>query len=106
MPDFARKHYMNPAYGRTILGFPEPVRSGPAESNGALEQVSTHPQRDGGFAVHAHFDHPRAGHHSVDSKHAGHEEAAERVKEHLRAHEASKGRTGSGAQNGEDNSAT
>jgi hypothetical protein len=106
MPDFGGKHYMNPAYGRTILGFPEAERSGPSESNGALEHVSIHPQKDGGYAVHAHFDHPRAGHHTVDSKHADHEEAVERVKEHLRAHEATKGSAGSGAQNGEDTSAT
>jgi hypothetical protein len=106
MPDFGGKHFMNPAYGRTIVSLPEGFPGAAAESNGALEHVSIHPQKDGGYAVHAHFDHPRAGHHTVDSKHADHEEASERVKEHLRAHEAGHGRAGSGAQNGDEDGAT
>src|SRR5271167_2007977 len=86
MPEIAGRHYMNPAYGRTIAA--ESEEDGQESSrHGELKHISVHSRKGGGFAVHAHYQHERAGHHTVDSKHASAEEAAEEVKRHLRGTE-------------------
>ena len=87
MPEIGGRHYMNPAYGRAVAGESE-EDAREAARNGELKHVAVHPQKDGGFSVHAHYEHPKAGHHTVESKHASAEEAAEEVKRHLRGHEA------------------
>jgi len=95
MPELAGRHYMNPAYGRTIAqadgddGDAEACAK-PAAA-GELKHVAVHPSaaaEDGGFSVRAHYEHPSAGHHTVESKHASAEDAAEAVKQHLRGHES------------------
>jgi hypothetical protein len=78
---------MNPAYGRACAAEQDDDARETA-GHGDLKQISVHPQKDGGFSVHAHYDHKQAGHHSVESQHASAEEAAEEVKRHLRGHEA------------------
>ena len=97
MPEFAGRpatagrHYMNPAYGRAMTLPPDDIDEADAQEaarNGNLKHVAIHIQKDGGFSVHAHYQHARAGHHSVESKHASSEEAAEEAKRHLRGHEA------------------
>jgi hypothetical protein len=88
MPEFGGRHYMNPAYGRAIALPPDAEDDGQEYiRHGNLKHVAVHPQEDGGFSVHAHYQHPRAGHHTVESKHSTSEEAAEEVKRHLRGHE-------------------
>lgn len=91
MPEIAGRHYMNPAYGRE-MAIEQEDDARETAGHGDLKQISVHPQKDGGFSVHAHYDHKRAGHHSVESKHASAEEAAEEAKRHLRGHEARKSR--------------
>jgi hypothetical protein len=91
---------MNPAYGRAMANEQEDDARETAR-HGDLKQISVHPQKDGGFSVHAHYEHRRAGHHTVESKHASAEEAGEEVKRHLRGHEARNARQGGGTA--EDN---
>jgi hypothetical protein len=100
MPEFAGRHYMNPAYGRAMALPPENDDADAQEcaGNGNLKHVTVHIQRDGGFSVHAHYQHKRAGHHTVESKHSSSHEAAEEVKRHLRGHEARRARGGRGAE--------
>ena len=93
MPEFAGRHYMNPAYGRAIAQPDGDDGDGDSDAqeaarNGNLKHVTIHIQKDGGFSVHAHYQHARAGHHTVESKHASSEQAAEEVKRHLRGHES------------------
>jgi len=93
MPEFAGRHFMNPAYGRALAQADGDDGANDAEAqdaarNGNLKHVAIHIQKDGGFSVHAHYQHARAGHHSVESKHASSHEAAEEAKRHLRGHEA------------------
>jgi len=87
MPEIAGRHYMNPAYGQAMATVQE-EDAREAIRHGNLKKVSVHPQKDGGFSVHAHYDHKQAGHHSVESKHPGAQEAAEEVQRHLRGHQA------------------
>ena len=99
MPEFsgrpatAGRHYMNPAYGRAMAqadgddGSNDDDAAQDAARNGRLKHVTIHIQRDGGFSVHAHYQHARAGHHAVESEHASAAEAAEEAKKHLRGHE-------------------
>ena len=108
MPEFAGRHYMNPAYGRAIAQ-PAPAdddgdngEAQDAASNGRLKHVTVNIQREGGYSVHAHYEHPRAGHHTVESKHATNEEAAEEVKRHLRGHEARRARSGRASDDSEE----
>jgi len=103
MPDIGGRHYMNPAYGRAIAAEAEDDARETA-GHGDLKQISVHPQKDGGFSVHAHYDHRRAGHHSVESQHASAEEAGEEVKRHLRGHEARQARRSGSAQESDDDS--
>ena len=103
MPEFVGRHYMNPAYGRAIATEAEDDARETA-GHGNLEKVTVHPQKDGGFSVHAHYDHRRAGHHSVESQHASAEEAGEEVKRHLRGHEARQARRNNSAQQCDDDS--
>jgi hypothetical protein len=86
MSEIGGRHYMNPAYGRAIATEAEDDGEECAD-HGDLKHISVHPQKGGGFSVHAHYQHRRAGHHSVESRHASHEEAAEEVKRHLRGHD-------------------
>lgn len=100
MPEFAGRHYMNPAYGRAIAQGDGDDGDGDAQEaarNGNLKHVTVHIQREGGFSVHAHYQHPRDGHHTVESKHASSHEAAEEVKRHLRGHESRRARSGRAA---------
>lgn len=87
MPEIAGRHYMNPAYGRA-MEIEQEDGARQTAGHGDLKQISVHPQKDGGFSVHAHYDHKRAGHHSVESQHASAAEAAEEVERHLRGHQA------------------
>ena len=98
MPEFAGRHFMNPAYGRALAQADGDDGADDADAqecakHGNLKHVSVNIQREGGYSVHAHYDHPRAGHHTVESKHATSQEAAEEVKRHLRGHEARKARS-------------
>ena len=92
MPEFAGRHYMNPAYGRAIAqsdgddGSDAEAQS--AARNGNLKHVTIHIQKEGGFSVNAHYQHPRDGHHTVASKHSSSHEAAEEAGRHLRRHES------------------
>ena len=91
-PATAGRHYMNPAYGRAMAQADGDDGATDAEAadaarNGRLKHVTIHIQRDGGFSVHAHYQHASAGHHTVESKHASAEDAAEAAKTHLRGHE-------------------
>ncbi len=91
MPEIAGRHYMNPAYGRAMAqpdGDDGDSDAQDAARNGNLKHVAIHIQKDGGFSVHAHYQHARAGHHTVESKQASSHEAAEEVKRHLRGHES------------------
>ncbi len=101
MPEIGGRHYMNPAYGRAIAAEQEEDARETA-GHGALKHIAVHPQKDGGFSVHAHYEHRRAGHHSVESKHADAEEAGEEVKRHLRGHEARQARKRNGAAEADD----
>ncbi|HXZ20101.1 MAG TPA: hypothetical protein VEG63_09130 [Candidatus Acidoferrales bacterium] len=89
MPEFGGRHYMNPAYGRALALPPadEEDHAQEAARNGHLKRVDIHIQKEGGFSVHAHYQHPRAGHHSVESRHASAADAAEEAQRHLRGHE-------------------
>jgi hypothetical protein len=105
MPEFAGRHYMNPAYGRAIAqadGDDGDADAQECAKHGNLKQVTVHIQREGGYSVHAHYEHPRAGHHTVESKHATSDEAAEEVKRHLRGHEARRERRSGGADDGDE----
>jgi hypothetical protein len=55
--------------------------------HGRLKHVEVHPKKDGSFAVHAHYEHARTGHHVVESQQATREQAAEEVQRHLHGHE-------------------
>ena len=93
MPEFSGRHYMNPAYGRAMAqadgddGANDDSAARDAARNGNLKHVTIHVQRDGGFTVHAHYQHARAGHHTVESKHTSAADAAGDAKNHLRGHE-------------------
>ena len=99
MPEFsgrpatAGRHYMNPAYGRAMAqadgddGANDDSAAQDAARNGRLKHVTIHIQRDGGFSVHAHYQHAGAGHHTVESNHGSAAEAAGEAKNHLRGHE-------------------
>ena len=91
MPEVGGRHYMNPAYGRA-MAVEQQDDARETTAHGDLKKISVHPQKDGGFSVHAHYQHPRAGHHSVESQHAGAEDAGEEVKRHLRGHQARRAR--------------
>jgi hypothetical protein len=95
MPEFGGRHYMNPSYGRALASPPDAADDDAQEcaKHGELKHVAVHPQKEGGFSVHAHYEHPRSGHHTVESKHATSEDAAEEVKRHLRGHEARRARS-------------
>jgi len=96
MPPITARHYMNPAYGRAMSqadGDPtDPDDSSSAAEDAAqhgnLKHLTVNIQREGGFSVHAHYQHPRAGHHTIESKHAAAKEAAEEIERHLRGHES------------------
>jgi len=97
---------MNPSYGRALSSrigtAPSPGAPRPPDGDdddaqecakhGELQHVNVHVQRDGGFSVHAHYRHHRAGRHSVESRHGSSDGAAEEAKRHLRGHEARKAR--------------
>jgi hypothetical protein len=104
MPEFAGRHYMNPAYGRTIAA--EAADDGQEYADhGELSHIAVHPQKDGGFSVHAHYHHRRKGYHSVESRHETSQEAAEEVARHLRGHEARRAkssRTGAAEESNEE----
>lgn len=104
MPEYAGRHYMNPAYGRALTLPPENDDADAQEcaQNGDLKHVDVHIQRDGGFSVHAHYQHKRAGHHSVESRHSSSHEAAEQVKGHLRGHEARRARKNGSADSSDE----
>lgn len=107
MPEIGGRHYMNPAYGRALAQADGDDGTDDADAqecaqNGALKHVTVHIQRDGGFTVHAHYQHKRAGHHSVESRHASSDEATEEVKRHLRGHEARRAASASRAAASDD----
>ena len=93
MPEISGRHYMNPAYGRAMAqadgddGSNDDSAAQDAARNGRLKHVTIQVQRDGGFSVHAHYQHAGAGHHTVESEHANAAEAAGEAKKHLRGHE-------------------
>jgi hypothetical protein len=101
MNQFSGRHYMNPAYGRAMSQTgsqsvaqadgddgAESAQHDAGAHHGDLKHVTVHIQREGGFSVHAHYQHPTAGHHTVESKHASAQHAAERIQAHLRGHES------------------
>jgi hypothetical protein len=99
MPEFGGRHYMNPSYGRALaapIGADDDAQQ--CAQHGNLKHVEIHIHRDGGFSVHAHYQHPRAGHHSVESRHGSSDGAAEEAKRHLRGHEARKARRSDAAE--------
>lgn len=102
MPEFGGRHYMNPAYGRALAeadgdnGNDDAAQE--CAKHGELQHINVHVQRDGGFSVHAHYRHPRAGRHSVESKHSASKEAAHEVQRHLRGHEARRARRSEAAE--------
>ena len=85
---------MNPSYGRALALPPNADDDGQeCAKHGNLKHVAIHIQRDGGFTVHAHYQHPRAGHHTVESKHSASKEAADEAQRHLRGHESRRARS-------------
>jgi hypothetical protein len=94
MPEFGGRHYMNPSYGRALTAPPDAEDDDAQEcaKHGELQHINVHVQRDGGFSVHAHYRHHRAGRHSVESRHSASKEAADEVQRHLRGHEARRAR--------------
>jgi len=103
MPEFGGRHYMNPSYGRALTLPPDADDdSQECAKHGNLKHVEVHIQRDGGFSVHAHYQHVRGGHHTVESKHSASKEAADEVQRHLRGHEARRARRSEARDDSED----
>jgi len=101
---------MNPAYGRALAqadgddGTNDDAAAQDAARNGNLKHVTIHVQKDGGFSVHAHYQHARGGHHTVESKQASAADAAEEAKQHLRGHEIRRDERGAAASCDDDES--
>ena len=95
MPEIGGRHYMNPSYGRALTLPPDAEDDDAQEcaKHGNLKHVEVHIQKDGGFSVHAHYQHARGGHHTVESKHSASKDAADEVQRHLRGHEARRARS-------------